>query len=165
MGPNLGPMLGPLPMTDRAVPIPKTAGATGCDHQRVTAPAPVSSFRKYGLAVLMLVLAPAVHAEPWACTFTAECVAGGACADAAFQIQVIAADHEGRLFFRTTTGAAPAIRLTEAGTLPATYAGARRGGIGQMLTVEEDATALFTLHIFDATAQAATYFGTCEDLG
>lgn len=153
-------------MTDRAIPYLKKDEDAVHGPRRVNPDAaPASSFRKYGIAALILVLAPAVQAEPWTCGFTAECVAGGACSDAAFGIEVIAADHEGQLFFRTASGATPALRLSAPDVLPVTYAAVGRNGIAEMLTIEQDATALFTLHIFDGTAQAATYFGTCEDLG
>ena len=142
-------------MTDRTRPDPRDGNGAGLS----------SSLRTCGTAALILALAPAAKAEPWTCGFTAECVAGGACDEAAFEIEVIAADHEGQLFFRTASGATPALRLSAPNVLPVTYAATGRNGIAEMLTIERDATALFTLHIFDGTAQAATYFGTCEDFG
>jgi len=108
--------------------------------------------------------APAASAEPWHCDFTVECAAGGTCSEASHAARIIAADHEGRLFLSTVTGDTPVDRLTAPDTLPATYAGAGRGGLATLLTVEADGTALMTLHIFDGAARAATYFGTCEAL-
>ncbi len=117
------------------------------------------------LAVLPFVLwsLPAM-AEPWHCQFTAECTASGGCTEAAYSAQVIAADHEGQLFLTTLTGDSPVTRLTGRGDVPASYASAGQDGLAELLTIEADGTALMTLHIFDTTAQAATYFGTCEVL-
>ncbi len=117
------------------------------------------------LAALPLCLtASAALAEPWHCDFTVECQAAAGCADAAYAAEIIAADHEGQLFLSTATGTSPVQRLTDRGTLPASYASAGQAGLAELLTVEADGTALMTLHIFDETAQAATYFGTCEVL-
>ena len=119
--------------------------------------------RRAALALPFLALP--VHAEPWACTFTVECVAAETCGESAFEIEVIAADHAGELFLSTVTGDSPLTRLTGEGELPATYASAGRDGLAELLTVEADRTALLTLHIFDGSAAAVTYFGTCEELG
>jgi hypothetical protein len=51
-------------------------------------------------------------AEPWDCAFTVECVAGEACGESAFEVQVIAADHAGELFLSTLTGDSRVTRLT-----------------------------------------------------
>jgi hypothetical protein len=120
--------------------------------------------RALPLALLLAAAATAAAAEPWACTFTAECTAGGACAAVSVQLQVIAADHAGELFLTSAMGDSPIARLTDPGALPATYAGAGRDGIAELLTIEADLTALLTLHIFDGAAAAATHFGTCEAL-
>ncbi|MGP1358018.1 hypothetical protein [Roseicyclus sp.] len=115
-------------------------------------------------ALALCLLALPAQAEPWACTFTVECVAAEACGESAFEVEVIAADHAGELFLSTVTGDSPLTRLTGAGELPATYASAGRDGLAELLTVEADRTALMTLHIFDGGAAAVTYFGTCEEL-
>lgn len=118
-----------------------------------------------GLAIVAaLALPSAALAEPWHCDFTVECTAAGACNDTAHAVRIIAADHEGELFLTTATSANLVTRLTREDELPASYASAGFGGLAELLTVEEDGTALMTLHIFDGTAQAATYFGTCEVL-
>jgi hypothetical protein len=54
--------------------------------------------------------------------------------------------------------------MTETDALPATYASAGGNGLAELLTVETDGTALMTVHIFDGSAMAVTYFGTCEEL-
>ncbi|MEM7722289.1 MAG: hypothetical protein AAF376_07930 [Pseudomonadota bacterium] len=115
------------------------------------------------LPLAVLLTSPAL-AEPWDCHFTVECIASEACDAAAFEVTIIAADHEGQLFLSTVTGNSPLTRLTDQGDLPATYASAGRDGLAELLTVEADFSALLTLHIFDGSAQAATYFGTCEVL-
>ena len=104
-------------------------------------------------------------AEPWDCRFSVECLAGADCGPSGLQVQVIAADHAGDLFLSSVAGDSPVVRMTGAGALPATYAGAGRDGIAELLTIEADSTALMTLHVFDGAAAAITYFGTCEGLG
>ena len=104
-------------------------------------------------------------AEPWDCRFSVECLAGEDCAQSGLHVQVIAADHAGDLFLSSVAGDSPVVRMTGAGALPATYAGAGRDGIAELLTIEADSTALMTLHVFDGAAAAITYFGTCEGLG
>jgi hypothetical protein len=116
-------------------------------------------------ALAMLLLALPAQAEPWACTFTVECIASEACGESAFEVEVIAADHADELFLSTVTGDSLLTRLTAEGELPATYASAGRDGLAELLTVEADRTALMTLHVFDGSAAAVTYFGTCEELG
>lgn len=110
-----------------------------------------------------LAAAPAL-AEPWACVFTVECLAAGACEESGWQARVIAADHAGDLFLETVTGASPITRLTPPGALPATYASAGRDVLAELLTIETDSTAILTVHLFDETAAAITHFGTCEVL-
>ena len=118
------------------------------------------------LAALAAALAPAaLPAEPWACSFTVECIAAEGCSDSAFDVEVIAADHEGALFLSTVTGDSRVTRLTERDALPATYASAGADGLAELLTIEADLTALMSFHIFDGAAAAVTYFGTCEELG
>ena len=113
---------------------------------------------------LSLTLAQPALAEPWACDFTVECDLTDGCDSAGFTAQVIAADHAGDLFLRTALGASPVTRLTADAALPATYAGAGRDGIAELLTIEGDSTAILSLHIFDGSAAVLTYFGTCEGL-
>jgi hypothetical protein len=116
------------------------------------------------LPALLCLAAGPVVAEPWACAFTVECDVTQGCDSAGFQAQVIAADHAGDLFLRTALGASPLTRLTPDAALPATYAGAGRDGIAELLTIETDLTAMLTLHMFDGSAAAITYFGTCEEM-
>jgi hypothetical protein len=116
------------------------------------------------LALLPALMPLAAHAEPWACTFTVECVASEPCGESAFAVEVIAADHAGDLFLSTVTGDSPVARLTDPGALPATYASAGILGLAELLTVETDGTALMSVHIFDGGAMAVTYFGTCEEM-
>lgn len=115
-------------------------------------------------ALPFFLIASAAAAEPWACEFTVECIVGEGCGASGFEVEVIAADHEGQLFLSAVTGDSPVTRLTEGGTLPATYASAGRDGLAEMLTIEADATAMMSVHIFDGSAKAVTYFGTCEVL-
>ena len=116
------------------------------------------------LLLLPALLPAAAFAEPWACTFTVECIAAETCGESAFEIELIAADHAGELFLTTITGDSRVARLTERGALPATYASAGGNGLAELLTVETDGTALMTVHIFDGSAMSVTYFGTCEEL-
>jgi hypothetical protein len=116
------------------------------------------------LALLPALMPASALAEPWACSFTVECVASETCGESAFEVELIAADHEGALFLSTVTGDSPVTRLTAEGTLPATYASAGGNGLAELVTVETDGTALMTVHIFDGSAMAVTYFGTCEEL-
>lgn len=104
------------------------------------------------------------NAEPWACEFTVECVAGEPCDAAAYQITILAADHEGRLFLSSVVGDAPITRLNPDAAPPVSYASAGRNGLAEMITIEADSTALMTAHIFDGSPMAVTYFGTCEAL-
>lgn len=115
-------------------------------------------------ALALSLLATPALAEPWDCTFTVECIAGEPCDASAFDVTLIAADHEGQLFLRTITGDSPVTRLTGADALPATYASAGGDGLAELLTIEGDRSAMLTLHIFEGSAQTATYFGTCEEL-
>ena len=116
------------------------------------------------LTFLAALMPATVHAEPWACSFTVECVAGEACGETGFEIELIAADHAGELFLSTVTGDSRVARLTDADALPATYASAGAGGLAELLTVETDGTALMSVHFFDGVAAAVTHFGTCEEL-
>jgi hypothetical protein len=116
------------------------------------------------LALPLALMPASALAEPWACSFTVECVASETCGESAFEVELIAADHEGALFLSTVTGDSPVTRLTAEGTLPATYGSAGGNGLAELLTVETDGTALMSVHIFDGSAMAVTYFGTCEEL-
>jgi len=116
------------------------------------------------LAIPALLAPVTVHAEPWACSFTVECVASEPCGESAFEVEVIAADHAEELFLSTVTGDSRVTRLTATGALPATYASAGAAGLAELLTVEADGTALMSVHVFDGSAMAVTYFGTCEEL-
>ena len=117
------------------------------------------------LGVLLLpCLAAPLAAEPWDCVFTVECLAAEGCDESGFESEVIAADHAGDLFLSTVTGDSPITRLTPADALPATYASAGRDGIAELLTIEADRTAILTVHLFDGSAAAITYLGTCEEL-
>ena len=116
------------------------------------------------LGSLLISLAAPALAEPWSCEFTVECIAGDGCEASAYEIEILAADHEGQLFLSSVVGDTPVTRLTPEGTLPASYASAGPSGLAEMVTVEADSTALMTAHIFDGSAMAVTYFGTCEAL-
>ncbi len=119
---------------------------------------------RFALLALLTALPHVAMGEPWTCDFTVECVVTEACDEAAYGVEVIAADHEGQLFLSTITGDSPVLRLTPEGAVPATYASAGEDGLAELLTIEADQTAIMTVHIFDGTAQAASYFGTCEVL-
>jgi hypothetical protein len=106
----------------------------------------------------------AAMADPWDCHFSVECQAGDGCAQTGLSLRVIAADHAGDLFLSSVAGDSAVMRLTEPGILPASYAGAGRDGVAELLTIEADRTALMTLHSFDGTTAAITYFGTCEEM-
>lgn len=103
------------------------------------------------LAMLLAILGalPAL-AEPWACQFTAECLAGMACDESDWQVEIIAADHEGQLFLSSITGNAPATRLTERAY--ATH--------NTLVTIAADGIAMLSTHV----EVVVTYFGTCEAL-
>jgi hypothetical protein len=116
------------------------------------------------LGPTLIWLAAPVVAEPWACEFTVECIAGDGCDVSGYEIEVLAADHEGQLFLSSVVGDTPVTRLTAEDALPASYASAGSSGLAEMVTVEADSTALMTAHIFDGSARAVTYFGTCEAL-
>jgi len=116
------------------------------------------------LALPLALVPTTALAEPWSCSFTVECIAAETCGESGFEVELIAADHEGALFLSTLTGDTRVTRLTERDALPATYASAGENGLAELLTVETDGTALMTVHIFDGAAMAVTYFGTCEEL-
>ncbi len=119
---------------------------------------------KYLFALCLSLLPTAVMAEPWACAFTVECIASDSCGESAYDVELIAADHEGALFLSSVNGDSPVMRLTERDVLPATYASNGSAGPAELLTVEADGTALMTVHILGGTGMAVTYFGTCEEL-
>jgi hypothetical protein len=112
----------------------------------------------------LLQAATGATAEPWACEFTVECITGEPCGAAAYQITILAADHEGRLFLSSVVGDTPVTRLNPDAAPPVSYASAGRNGLAEMITIEADSTALMTAHIFDGSPMAVTYFGTCEAL-
>jgi hypothetical protein len=116
------------------------------------------------LALLAALLPAAALAEPWACSFTVECIAAETCGESGFEVELMAADHAGELFLSTVTGDSRVSRLTAEGTLPASYAAAGGNGLAELLTIEIDGTAVMSVHIFDGSAMAVTYFGTCEEL-
>ena len=121
--------------------------------------------RRAVLPLFALALAPGhLQAEPWACSFTVECIAAEGCDESAFDVEVLPADQAAELFLRSITGASQVMRLTDMDALPATYASAGGNGLAELLTIEADLTALMTVHIFDGAAAAVTYFGTCEEL-
>ncbi|MEM1273911.1 MAG: hypothetical protein AAGF88_08840 [Pseudomonadota bacterium] len=101
-------------------------------------------------ALPLVLLALPVHAEPWACTFTAECVAGEDCAATHWDAEVIAADHEGQLFLSSVSGDTAVTRLgDDAYAAPDT-----------LLSISANGTATLSTHL----EIALTYFGTCEVL-
>lgn len=79
-------------------------------------------------------------------------------------MEVIAADHEGRLFLTTSAGDRPITRLSREGTLPAAYGGAGTHAIGELLTITEDGEAILTSHGSDGPARTITVYGTCAPL-
>ncbi|QBY00303.1 hypothetical protein E2K80_05755 [Rhodophyticola sp. CCM32] len=116
------------------------------------------------LGPLLGLAAAPCQAEPWACAFTVECIAGEACLAAAYEVDILAADHEGRLFLSSIVADTPATRLTAEKARPASYAGISGDGLAEMITIRADSTARMTAHMFDGPAMAITYFGTCEAL-
>ena len=101
-------------------------------------------------ALWLALLAQPALSEPWACTFTVRCLAGHSCDAADLMLEIIAADHEGRLFLRSAAEAHPATRLD-----PGAYAAQ-----DQLLTIGSEDTATLTQH----REAIATYFGTCAVL-
>jgi hypothetical protein len=116
------------------------------------------------LALPLALMPASALAEPWACSFTVECVASETCGESAFEVELIAADHEGALFLSTITGDSPVTRLTGRRHPARHLCRAGGNGLAELVTVETDGTALMTVHIFDGSAMAVTYFGTCEEL-
>ena len=116
-----------------------------------------------GGALLMLLLATPAAAEPWACALNVRCdTLGCAAIDAA--LDVIAADHEGRMFIVSTEGDRPVTRLSRAGTRPAVYAGTGDQTFAELLTITMDGQATLSSHGADGAARTSTSFGTCEPL-
>ena len=111
-------------------------------------------------AATLLWTGPAM-AEPWDCTFTVECALGEGCAEAAFEMEIIAADHEGQLFASTIFGDTPIMRLTAPGAVPASYAGSGASGLADLVTIEPDRTAVMSVHFVDGETSAVTYLGSC----
>lgn len=100
-------------------------------------------------------------AEPFSCDFTVECRAGSGCAtlEAPVEFDVIAADHEGQLFFRFPFSAAAADRLSMPGSFPAQYT-----ALMALLTILEDGTAAYSKHIGVERLEALSYLGVCGEL-
>lgn len=96
-----------------------------------------------------------VAAEPWSCNFTAECIAGEPCEQTDWDLDIIAADHEGQLFASSIFGDAIVNRISPAQSSPMAYAGA-----DQLITIAETGTATLSTH----AGIAITYFGNCEVL-
>lgn len=105
---------------------------------------------RYLLPIPLLLSALPAMGEPWTCQFTAECLAGMACEATDWQVEIIAADHEGQLFLSSTTGDAPATRLSEMA-----YA-----TDNTLVTIAPAGTATLSTHV----EVVVTYFGTCEVL-
>ncbi|MBF9047187.1 hypothetical protein LSUCC0031_08695 [Rhodobacterales bacterium LSUCC0031] len=122
------------------------------------------AFRRMAFTTLIAGAPALAMADAWQCDFTAECALATGCTDASFSARLIAADHAGELFLTTAMGDSPVIRLTPLSTLPASYAGAGQIGTAELLTIEVDRTAILSVHHFDGTAVALTYFGTCAEL-
>ena len=107
--------------------------------------------RRNLLLAVHLIAAPlAAGAEPWSCNFTAECHAGLACDATDWDVEIIAADHEGQLFASSIAGDTPVTRLA-----PLAYAAP-----GLLVTIHDDNTATLSSH----GDVILTYFGTCEVL-
>lgn len=113
---------------------------------------------------LALLLASPALAEPWACEFTVECVASETCSQSGYEVEILAADHEGQLFLSSMVGDTPIIRLSQPEAIPAAYASSGAHGPSEMITIHSDGSALMSAHIFDEGTMAVTYFGTCEAL-
>ncbi|MBF9029707.1 hypothetical protein HKCCE3408_04800 [Rhodobacterales bacterium HKCCE3408] len=103
-------------------------------------------------ALLPVLMAQPVAAEPWDCAFTVACPVGGDCTETDYAAQIQPADNEGRLFLWTATDTIPADRLTPRGVVPAAYSGP-----GFIVTIEADTTAALT-----EGEPPVTYYGTCE---
>lgn len=100
--------------------------------------------------LLAMVLPLRTMAEPWSCVFTVECHAGLACDATEWEMEVIAADHEGQLFFSSIFDEVAATSLGSQA-----YAGPDR-----LLSIASDGTARFSTH----SDAVITYFGICEVL-
>lgn len=111
---------------------------------------------------LLCLLATPVLAEPWDCQFDTECTTEQGCQAAGLALKIGLGDGGGVVVMSTAMGDSTMHRLTQDGTRPATYAGAGRAGIAELLTIEPDGTAILTLHMFDGRPAAITYFGGCE---
>ncbi|MBF9042194.1 hypothetical protein HKCCE4037_02565 [Rhodobacterales bacterium HKCCE4037] len=110
--------------------------------------------RAFTFAVASVLALPAT-AEPWNCTFTTACVAGSSCADTDARAQVIAADHEGRLFLDWDGRPMP-VEPLPGGTSYAAFG----EGIDILLTINAE-TAYLSAH----TDAVTSFFGSCEAMG
>lgn len=118
------------------------------------------------LALMASLAASPVAAEALGahhCSFARECVAGHACGAAAFDIVLRPQGDGHRFTMESLTGTTHLHALTNPAERPFTLVAAGGVGLAELLTVEADGTALLSVHIFDETAQAVTYFGRCED--
>lgn len=116
------------------------------------------------LTTLAALVPSATPAEPWDCAFSVACTTGESCVSQTRNGQIIAADHEGQLFFTGATGDLPVLRLSPRGDAPAAYAGTDQDRMAGVLTIRADNTATLTTHSLTGPTTAATYFGTCEVL-
>lgn len=103
------------------------------------------------LTLALCLLALPAAAEPFACTFTVECHAGLECDATDWDMEIIAADHEGQLFMSSVFGDTPVTRLE-----PRAYAAP-----GTLVTINDDGTAVLSSH----GDVILTYFGSCEVMG
>lgn len=110
-------------------------------------------------ALVLAALAPPLAAEPWACGFTVECIAGESCEATAYDMEVIAADHEGQLFFSSLTADTPVAWHTQTRDGRSIYSGP-----SQLLTILTDGSATLSVHARGEGITALSYFGTCEVL-
>jgi hypothetical protein len=113
------------------------------------------------LILACLCAALPLRAEPWHCTFTVTCPAGGDCRGAEAVAEVLPADHEGRLYLITAARSFLAEALTPRTGLPAAYGGSL-GEDSAILSIAEDRTAMMTQHR-SAGPGVFTLFGTCEE--
>ncbi len=113
---------------------------------------------------LSALLAGPALAEPWGCSFTVECVAAEDCGESGYSFDILAADHEGRLFLSSIASDTPVVRLSRSDGGPAVYVTEGDARLVELITINPDGTAVMTAHAFDERTTAVTYFGTCEEL-
>lgn len=106
--------------------------------------------------------APA-RAIDYACGFERECVAGEACGASGFDI-VLTEGADGTYVISSLSGDNAFHPLGDPARLPLSFAAADATGAGlaELLTIEADGTAIFSVHVFDETPLAVSYFGRCE---